>query len=170
MKRYAIMLLVAFISIGCNGQLKEDKSEKTKANDKVINEPPKGSWEVNKEFDEAGNLIRYDSIYSWSSGDELNNLSTFDRDSTLKSMQSRFYRNFSQFDFDKEGFGDLFAEDSIFTKRFFNNDFFDSEFGEDFMDIDKMYDRMEAMQKQFLGRYEPLIRPEKEGDSVNQNE
>ncbi|MGB5820835.1 MAG: hypothetical protein WBG90_15220 [Saonia sp.] len=115
-------------------------------------------------------MIRYDSIYSWSSGDDLDELATFDRDSTLKSMQSRFYRNFSQFDFDKEGFGDLFAEDSLFTKQFFNNDFFENDFGKDFMDIDKMHERMESMQKQFLERYQPMVVPKTEKDSVNQKD
>lgn len=163
-KKCGILLFATLLTIGCNSQ--ENKNKEESSNDKeVVAEAPKGNWKVNREFDEAGNLIRYDSIYSWSSGDDLDELATFDRDSTLKSMQSRFYRNFSQFDFDKEGFGDLFAEDSLFTKRFFNDDFFGNEFGKDFMDIDKMHERMEAMQKRFLDRYQPLIEPEKEEDS-----
>jgi len=167
MKKYMILLLVAYVITACNGQEADNKTEKKIENEEVAVEAPKGSWKVNKEFDEAGNLIRFDSVYSWSSGNNLNELADLDRDSTLKSMQSKFYRNFSQFDFDKEGFGDLFAEDSLFTKRFFNNDFFENDFGKDFMDIDKMHERMEHMQKQFLDRYQPLIRPEIEEDSAN---
>lgn len=167
MKKYIILLLAAFLSTSCNSQETINKDERNKDNKAATTETPKGSWKVNKEFDEAGNIIRYDSIYSWSSGDNLNELATFDRDSTLKSMQSRFYRNFSQFDFDKEGFGDLFAEDSLFTKQFFNNDFFENDFGKDFMDIDKMHERMESMQKRFLQRYQPMVVPEIEKDSVN---
>ncbi len=166
-KKCGILLLAAFLTTGCNSQQNKSKEESDKK-EEVATETPKGSWKVNREFDEAGNLIRYDSIYSWSSGDDLEELATFDRDSTLKSMQSRFYRNFSQFDFDEEGFGDLFAEDSLFTKRFFNDDFFENDFGKDFLDIDKMHERMEAMQKRFLDRYKPLIEPEKEEDSLNQ--
>ena len=165
MKPYAILFLAALISVGCNGQEKGmddgNMTEKEQASSKV----PEGSWKVNREYDEEGNLIRYDSIYSWSSGDDLDELASFDRDSVLQSMQSRFYRSFSNFDFDGEGFGDLFEKDSIFTRRFFNNDFFDSEFGKDFMDIDKMHERMEAMQKRFLKRYEPLIEG-READSL----
>jgi hypothetical protein len=72
-------------------------------------------------------------------------------------MQSKFYTHFSQFDFEKEGFPGFFDEDSLFTKRFFTDGFFESEFGKDFMDIDHMHKRMEAMQKQFLERYKPLV-------------
>jgi len=165
-KKCGIFLFATLLSLGCNSQENKNKEEPDKK-EEAVTDAPKGSWKVNREFDEAGNLIRYDSIYSWSSGNNLDELATFDRDSTLKSMQSRFYRNFSQFDFDKEGFGDLFAEDSLFTKRFFNDDFFGNEFGKDFMDIDEMQKRMEAMQKRFLDRYQPLIEPGKEDDSLN---
>ena len=169
MKRYIIILFAAFLSTGCNSQEKDIGDDKTTQMEKAPTETPKGSWEVNKEFDEEGNLIRYDSIYSWSSGENLDELASFDRDSVLQSMQSKFYRSFSNFDFDQEGFGNLFEEDSLFTKRFFGNDFFDSDFGKDFMDIDKMHERMQAMQKRFMDRYEPLIEAEEERDSVNRN-
>lgn len=165
-KNYGILLMTAILTTGCNSQENKNNEEFEKV-DEGITEAPKGNWKVNREFDEVGNLIRYDSIYSWSSGDDLDKLATFDRDSTLKSMQSRFYKNFSQFDFDKEGFGDLFAEDSLFTQQFFNDDFFGNEFGKDFMDIDKMHERMEAMQKRFLDKYQPLIESEKDEGSIN---
>lgn len=157
------MLLATLFSIGCNSQKKNDANKKKEED---LFKSPQGSWKVNKEFDEAGNLIRYDSIYSWSSDEDLDELATLDRDSTLKSMQSRFYRNFSHFDFDKEGFEDFYAEDSLFMKRFFDNDFFYSEFGRDFMDIDEMHQRMNAMQKRFLERYRPLLEPEIKQDSI----
>lgn len=166
MKKYAILILSVLLSTGCNSNDNKDKEVDIGKSDEMA-QAPKGSWKVNKEFDEAGNLIRYDSIYTWSSGSDLENLATLDRDSTLKSLQSKFYRNFSKFDFDKEGIGDLFAEDSLFTKRFFNNDFFENDFGKDFMDIEKMHERMLAMQKQFLDRYQPLIEAEK--DTVSQD-
>ena len=168
-KKYAILLLAALLSLACKGQETEKRGGMEGGKEKVDSETPKGSWEVTKEFDDEGNLIRYDSIYTWSSGEDLDELATLNRDSTLKSMQSRFYRNFSQFDFDKEGFGDLFAEDSLFTKRFFNDDFFESDFGKDFMDINKMHERMEALQKKFLDRYQPLLVPEMDKDSLNQD-
>jgi len=166
-KKYMIFLLATLFGVGCNSQENKNK-EIENTNKVVVAETPKGSWKVNREYDEEGNLIRYDSIYTWSSGYELDKLAGFDRDSVLKSMQSRFYRNFSQFDFDKEGFGDVFAEDSLFMKRFFNDDFYENDFGKDFMDIDKMHERMEAMQKRFLERYQPLLKPKDEDNSGDQ--
>ncbi|MDO6601518.1 hypothetical protein [Arenibacter palladensis] len=151
MKKIAILSMVAILNLSCNAQ--ENKKEDNLQKDSIAQvEPPKGTWKVDKEFDENGNLIRYDSIYSWSSTDNLDELAQRNPDSLLQSFRSKFYRNFSHID--NQRFGDLFSEDSLFTKRFFDNDFFDSDFGEDFMDIDRIRKRMETMQKRFLERYQ----------------
>ncbi len=153
MKKIAILSLAAMLSLSCNAQENKNEDKVRKAKDSIteIVEAPKGTWKVDKEFDENGNLIRYDSIYSWSSTDKFNQLYLKNPDSLLKSFQSRFYKNFSGID-DKR-FGDPFADDSLFTKRFFDHDFFGSDFGEDFMDIDRLRNKMEAMQQRFLERY-----------------
>ncbi|WP_026811161.1 hypothetical protein [Arenibacter latericius] len=150
MKKLALLSLAAILTTSCNGQEKIEKEQID--NNKQITEQPKGTWKVDKEYDEKGNLIRYDSIYSWSSTDNLGELMQSNPDSLMKSLQSRFYSNFKGFN--NQRFQDLFAKDSLFTKQFFNNDFFESEFGQDFMDIDRLRERMETMQKQFLNRYQ----------------
>ena len=151
MKKIAILSMVAILNLSCNAQ--ENKKEDNLQKDSIAQvEPPKGTWKVDKEFDENGNLIRYDSIYSWSSTDNLDELAQRNPDSLLQSFRSKFYRNFSHID--NQRFGDLFSEDSLFTKRFFDYDFFDSDFGEDFMDIDRIRKRMETMQQRFLERYQ----------------
>lgn len=148
MKRMVTMFLAVFFLIGCQGQEKKEIEQEEKTE---LEEQPKGSWKVNREFDEAGNLIRYDSIYSWSSTDDMNDLMSMDRDSIFQSFRSRFSRSFSGMeDFMGES---PFAQDSLFMKRFFADDFFESEFGQDFMDLDSIQRRMEAMQKRFLERY-----------------
>ena len=153
MKKIMILSLAAILNMNCNAQeKKKDKNVQIKKDAPAqAAEQPKGTWKVDKEFDEEGNLIRYDSIYSWSSRDDLDGLSLLDRDSTLQSMQSKFYSRFSQFE--KHGFDDIFSKDSLFTHQFFADDFFKSDFGEDFMDLDKMHERLEAMQKKFLEKY-----------------
>ena len=106
-KKCGILLLATLITAGCNSQENKNKEE-TDNKQEVSADAPKGSWKVNREFDEEGNLIRYDSIYSWSSGDDLDRLSSLDRDSTLQAMQSKFYRNFSSFG--NQGFDDVFPD------------------------------------------------------------
>lgn len=133
----------------CQGQEKKENTL-TKEGDRKDIAQPKGSWKVDREFDENGNLIRYDSIYTWSS-DSLGDLSGLDRDSLLSNFESKFYSHFSQFK--NQGFGDLFEPDSLFSKRFFNDDFFESDFGEDFMELDNIRKHMMERQKRFLEKY-----------------
>ncbi|MFD1314913.1 hypothetical protein [Namhaeicola litoreus] len=151
MKKYIVLFSAVLMSISCSGQERETKEAQIKEKDNSMVQGPKGSWEVNKEFDENGNLIRYDSIYSWSSGN-LGNLSTIERDSLIQSFKSRFFTNFSGLK--NQGFEDLFSDDSLFSKQFFDDDFFESDFGKDFMDIDKIRQQMLERQKMFLEKYQ----------------
>ncbi|WP_347924712.1 hypothetical protein [Pontimicrobium sp. SW4] len=161
MKKYILIITVALLSLSCNGQSNKGKKDNTKEKQESIAEQPKGSWKVDKEFDENGNLIRYDSIYSWSSNNKFNDLSSFDKDSLLKSFESKFFRGFSHFE--NQGFEDIFSKDSLFSKHFFNDDFFGSDFGKDFMDIDKIRQQMIARQKKFLEKYRSeFIKPQEE--------
>jgi hypothetical protein len=147
MKKYVLLFMIGLLSVSCNGQ----KNEPNESEERIV-APPEGSWKVDKEFDENGNLIRYDSIYSWSSSRKLDTLSSLDRDSLLHSFKSKFFTNFSGFE--NEGFENVFAQDSLFSKHFFNDDFFRSDFGKEFMDIDNIRQQMIERQKQFLEKYE----------------
>lgn len=161
MKRYILLFMIGLVSVSCKGQKKETKIVETEENRDNIVEKPKGTWKVDKEFDENGNLIWYDSIYSWSSNDKFENLSSIDRDSLMQSFKSRFFTNFSGFE--NQGFETVFSQDSLFSKHFFTDDFFDSNFGNDFMDIDELTQQMITRQRKFLEKYQSeFIKPEDE--------
>ena len=148
--------MIGLLSVSCNGQRNE-----IKGNNQEIDKEPKGSWKVDKEFDEKGNLIRYDSVYSWSSDNKYNNLSLSERDSLMEFFKSRFFKNFSGFE--NKGFNNFFSQDSLFSKRFFNDNFFESDFGNDFMDIDKIRQKIIMSQKNFLEKHQSeFIKPEDE--------
>ena len=149
MKSYLTILMALFLSLtSCKGQEKKEDSVTNEADKK---EELKGTWKVDKEFDENGNLIRYDSIYSWSSSDTINDLATLDKDSLLNNFESKFYRHFSTFK--DQGFEDIFQPDSLFGNHFFNDNFFESDFGLDFMELDKVHTRMMDRHRKFLEKY-----------------
>lgn len=151
MNRYILLFILGLLSANCNGQNKDLNTE-SKSNEGNITETPKSSWKVNKEFDEDGNLIRYDSIYSWSSNGKFDNLTVQKRDSLIQTYKSKFFTNFSGFE--NQGFEDMFSEDSLFSRHFFNDDFFKSDFGNDFMDIELIRKQMLLRQKEFLEKYQ----------------
>lgn len=159
MKKYLFVLMTVVLGLSCSGQSKEAKKAESK--EKAIMEQPKGTWKVNREFDEDGNLVRYDSIYSWSSSHNFDNFSNLEKDSALEAFKSKFFSSFS--DFENQGFENIFSKDSIFSKRFFNEGFFESNFGKDFMDIDHLRKQMIERQKEFLEKYQSeFAKPEKE--------
>jgi len=160
MKKYVLLCMVGLLSASCSGQHTDTDTDINTKEEKLV-EQPKGSWKVDKEFDENGNLVRYDSIYSWSSSNTYDKLSSSARDSLTESFKSKFFTNFSEFE--NQGFDAVFSPDSLFSKRFFNEDFFGSDFSEDFMDIDKIRQQMITRQKKFLEKYQSeLIQPEDE--------
>ncbi|WP_452221917.1 hypothetical protein [Lacinutrix salivirga] len=147
MKKYILILSLALVSLSCNGQNPKEEENQIKTT-----ETPKGTWKVDKEFDENGNLIRYDSIYTWSSSTNYDKLSSIEKDSLLANFESKFFKNFSNLK--QDSFEDLFTPDSLFTKHFFNNNFFENDFGKEFSELIKMKEQMIENQKEFLKKYQ----------------
>ncbi|PZD77110.1 hypothetical protein [Mesonia sp. K7] len=149
MKKYVLLGMVGLLSISCNGQKNEKPLEIKETKGKVMKQP-KGTWKVDKEFDENGNLIRYDSIYSWSSHHTIDDLSSTDTDSLIQHFKSTFFKLFSEYE--NEGY-EGFTQDSLFSRRFFNDRFFESDFGNDFMAIDQLRQKMVERQRKFLEKH-----------------
>jgi hypothetical protein len=111
----------------CHGQTGQKEDEK--AHKKNM---PESNISVNKEYDENGNIIRYDSTYSWSySSSESDSL----LNDTLFFGDKRFFDRKNLFP-DVPFFGDdffnfRFLNDSIFSDRSFSDEFFDKKFFSD---------------------------------------
>ena len=148
MKKYIALLLVALHITGCNSQ-QEQTTETDNKNDIAQNVPPKGNWKVNKEVDEYGNIIKYDSIYSYSSrGNEAL------PKSIIKHYQSRMSNQFSEFNSE--------TEDEALNSL--GNKMFDEEMLQQFPELKQMIKQMEAMQQQMIQTHSQpmLIAPERE--------
>ena len=157
-----LFLFVAILTTSCNAQDSNNSKKKIAQSDiqKDSIAAPKGSWKVNKEVDKNGNIIRYDSIYSWSSS---GNLKSMDNDSIFKKMQSMMQKRFSMF---QSPNGNTFADhDSImkqfFSDDFFKDDFFSNGFNSNMPNMDDMMKRMEAIKQQFFNdNHRYIIPPE----------
>ena len=145
----AIFLVLLFT--GCKGQ-ENDKQEKKQVQKDTIKKP-KGEWKVNREYDEAGNLIKYDSIYSYSyshiGGDSLR----VNLDSIMDSFKGYFgeHRPFKW----NDGFSFFPESDSLFMKDFFKDDYFFDRWERQPMDMEEMIKRMDSIRNEFLKKYHP---------------
>ncbi|WP_339705474.1 hypothetical protein [uncultured Kriegella sp.] len=154
MKKYILLSFVAILAAACNAQ--EKNSIESNHENELVQKEPKGTWRVTKELDEKGNLIRYDSIYSWSSSEKSKNIGAHTLDS-LNQMVSKAFRRFGTIN-GNATFPDFFNSDSLFGKDLFHDNFFDEEFFRDrfynqFSDRKKLLKHMDSLQREFLEKY-----------------
>lgn len=144
MKRLAQILLVMFLAVSCNAQNVNNKSADSKIK-------PKTNIIVNKEYDKNGNLIRYDSTYSYFYSN-IKNDSTL-ADSSFTDFQKYLYKSFP--DFQTPFFNDMFFEDSLLNYDFYKKDFFSKRFELNKKMFNEMFEKMDSLKNKFYNDITP---------------
>ncbi|MCP9198973.1 hypothetical protein MKO06_03575 [Gramella sp. GC03-9] len=149
------ILVLMLIMMGITGCDAQETKGTAAVQDQVEKENiPKGNWKVNREYDENGNLISYDSTYVYSystiNGDTVQ---PQDMDEIFKDF-SRFFKN--EYQMGPSAFMGSFLNDSIRGNRdFFEKDFFsDRMMSEHFREQVRM---MDSIRNQFLKQHYPGI-------------
>ncbi len=143
MKTLKIIPILFLIFFNCSGQQKQtEKEENTLKPDENIT--------VNKEYDEYGNLKRYDSIYSYSysSNGKLND-----------SIKMQFERHFNRHSFFNDSFFDDFFEQDSLTGLFNHENFFFDGFMNQDEGMKSMMKRMDSIQQLFFNERQRSIIP-----------
>lgn len=147
MKKKWITLFVAvsLIFSGCNGQeVKKDKN--TSDTTLISGNQPKEDIKVNKEYDKDGNLIRYDSTYTYYySNIEGNKIAA---DSIFNNFRNMFEDNYPFST--KPYFDNLFFEDSLLHYDFYKKDFFHDRFMQNMQRMDRMFWEMDSIKNKFF--------------------
>jgi len=144
MKRIVLfsMLLIAGLS-GCNAQSSPGQDNHDR-ND-TLKVQPDINIRVNKEYDENGNLIRYDSTYTYVYSNIDNNVQL--RDSIFNEFMQHFNEHFGIKD--DPFFNDMFFNDSLLQYDFYKKDFFRDRFNENQGWIEKMLREMDSLKNEF---------------------
>jgi len=112
-----IMILTIATTLGlisCNGQVSnEGKPDNKKDTTNAV-------IKVNKEYDEKGNIMKYDSTYSYFYSNIENNIPL--RDSIFNNFKSIFNQKY--FFSNQPYFDDFFFEDTLLFYDFYKKDFF----------------------------------------------
>jgi hypothetical protein len=144
MKRIGILAVaISIILNSCNGQKKTEETEML-----LDTITPKTNIIVNKEYDDEGNLIRYDSTYSsYYSNIETDTLL---RDSVFNNFKNFFNHNYG---FSNQPyFNNFFFEDSLLKYDFYKKDFFYNRFQENMERMDKLFFEMDSLKNSFFYR------------------
>jgi hypothetical protein len=126
MKTVVILFMINALFLSCNSQEIKSKHSKSKK--------PHVSYKVTKKYDENGNLIELDSVYtSYYSNIEGDTLNT---DSIMTGFSEYFDNAFSQ-DFSNR----FYSVDSMLMPGFFHQDFFEKQF------LDQSREMLELLQQ-----------------------
>ena len=143
MKQMIIGLFIsAMVFSVCKGQNNEETNNITNG---TINQP-QTEVTVNKEYDENGNVIRYDSTYSYY-------YSNIDGDSLLEdSIISNFKNYFNKnYGFPSSTFFDeFFFQDSLMQYDFYNNNFFIERFRQNQSIMNELFLEMDSIKNHFF--------------------
>ncbi len=145
---------------GCSGQ---DRGKKGNLENKESAlDTPRSSWEVRKEYDDAGNLIRYDSIYSWAYSNVEGDSISVNLDSIMDAFRLHF-ENTSPSPW-RDRFSYFPEVDSLFMNRFFEDDYFFKNWQRDYSEMEEMMRKMDSSRNEFLKRFHPGLIESKEQD------
>jgi len=158
MKNVIAILLILAIT-GCKGQEKE-KEKVSKDEKQEMAQEPKGQWEVYKEYDDLGNLIKYDSIYTYAYSNIKGDSIKINLDSIMDSFRG-YFEDRVPFDW-KRDFSYFPKNDSLFMKDFFKEDYFLNNWQEHHSDIENMIKKMDSVRNAFLRKHHPGLLDKKE--------
>lgn len=146
MKKVVFLLLVAVGSIGCKAQQKNDNQQHIKS-EAVAQTKPAENWKVNKKYDDKGNLIGYDSTYTWSYSSN-GELPSAEADSLFSAFHKRFGLGSSPFF--RKGFMQSPFSDSLSTDEFGFPDKFFNGWNNQFFDMSGLLQQMNALHNSFF--------------------
>ena len=152
MKKTVCTLLCLMLFLGCNSQKKEDQESQTDKNEKEIIKPQE-KWDVKKEYDAFGNLIKYDSIYSYSYSNIEGDTIQVNLDSIMNSFRGYFEEN-TPFNWNKR-FSYFPQNDSLFMSDFFKEDYFFNQWNRQPLDISEMMRQMDSTRNEFMKKFYP---------------
>ncbi len=145
--------IIFMVCTGCEGQKKPDKAnaENKSAADSL--NKPQTEIRVNRQYDDKGNLIQYDSSYSYyymSPG--MKNLS-ISSDSLFRNFMIPFRHDFDNLF--NDNMNRIFFNDSLFKYDFYNSDYFSRRFQLNMRRFENMFRNLDSLKGDWLRQNYP---------------
>ena len=172
MKNFVGLLIFIFtlstIAFNANAKEPEVRALKfktvTQKPDSIKKENPKIRIKVNRKYDDKGNIIGYDSTYSYSYTYPNGEKRDISIDSLMNKFKPFFFENSPNFF--NNSFDEFFNNDSTFQSNFFDNDFFQKNFKEEKFNFDKMMRQMDSVKNKYLKQNYPNMKIKKNKKKV----
>lgn len=151
MKNIITLFISVLLFTSCNAQ-SEKKTDVQKEEISKEQIDPKVDYKVNKKYDDEGNLIGYDSTYTYY-------YSNVDKDAMLQdSVFEKFSDHFNMGNslMGDDFFHDFFDEKNFPKDEFFKEDFFSGDVKSNQEMINRMLSRMDSLKNKFFIETYPL--------------
>ncbi len=148
MKQIIIVLTILGFTAGCDGQQYQDDGKTLPDSSMNV---PQTDIKVEKEYDDYGNLIRYDSVYS-------SYYSNIEGDPEIAdSIFKEFREHFNtKYPFTTNPFfNDMFFNDSLLKYDFYKDEFFQSRFEDNWRYMEEYFRQMDSIKNQFFEKQFP---------------
>jgi hypothetical protein len=167
MKYLMAIMLLSFLVGGCNGQKNQNEKSAKQLALTDTTYRPKVDVRVNKKYDDKGNLIQYDSTYSYyysSPGMFENSISSDSLFSNFKIQMRNDYKGLLD-----DNMNSIFFNDSLFKYDFYNNDYFSKRFKLNMLKFENMFREMDSLKMDRFREAYPSgeIRRKKENEEEN---
>ena len=146
MKKMILIATLLLVSVIAFAQNKSDTVSYSKPGN------PKIHYNVHKVFDKNGNLIRYDSTYSWSYHHGTQGRS-IDVDSVMKKFMPYFSQNFPNADMKSMRQHFMGMPDSAMILDFFNNKKFFDQWQGQLFDFQQQIKEMDSLRNRFFKQF-----------------
>ncbi len=155
MKRLGLFILPLLLS-ACQAQTTDTENPDNPG--LSLDNKPKVEVKVNKEYDENGNIIRYDSTYVWSYTNTTGDSNYVEIDSLMSQfrpfMQDHFPLTFPGFD------NDWMLNDTMFYDKFLGPDYFMNRWQSEMERMNQTIREMDSLRERFLNEHYPGLMPE----------
>jgi hypothetical protein len=146
MEKFITLIFVLLFFCYCDSQNKEKEKPKSANNETGPGTNPKVSVKVNKKYDSKGNLIKFDSTYSYY-------YSSKGRDSSRISLDTMFSKYKTDFPMGwRTEFEDIFMNDSLIRYDFLNPDYFSKRFELNMERLKRYFLQMDSTKTKYLNR------------------
>lgn len=159
MKKLVLIMILSSIFGGCNGQKKQNEKWNALTDSKDTVMKPKTDIRVNKKFDSKGNLIHFDSTYSYSYSSPSHGKMSISGDSLFGNFKTPLKNDYKDL-FDKN-MNSIFFNDTLFKYDFFNDDYFSKRFELNRRLFDNMFKQMDSIKSEMFIQSYPQGRMEK---------
>ena len=160
MKKLALILIIPVMLASCNAQTGSKKDETAQNEPQLNNNPknkPKVDIKVNKKYDDNGNLIGYDSTYTWTYSNVEGDSVSVIADSVITHFMPNIGMHFPGLN--DPFFNNMMLNDSTMYNSFFNRDYYQQLWGKQNEEMNRIFMQMDSLKSTFFKKHYPGLEP-----------